>query len=402
LGGIAVVGAASSSKVLGAAVGAVTSLVVTTAIGAQTVRSGLISPASISALARIVYGVFLPAFLGTSVIHTVTNYGVQPELLVMPLAAAAQIFLARAVARRCLLPFIGVNAETEAGRELLFCCTFHNPGVLPLLFFDAFFRAPYSDPLVLPKLIAYVSFYLMGYSPICWSVGRGILLDDRSSTTQKSTDDLHLAARLRRAVLGFVSPPPVAGAVAGLLIATCPPLRELFVGSDAPLGVAFKAVERFAGGYLPSASLCLAGSLVSGAGASVASVLASADHSNDDNDELASSKSIAEPLDIGFKQRIAVICAARFVVMPLIGAGALQLLAAANLLPSPAAQPVLWFFLLTQFSMPPAQNSVVMLQVAGKPEGATRMARTLFLVYAFSTVPLALLFHAHIKACELF
>ena len=231
------------------------------------------------------------------------------------------------------------------------------------------------------------------------------MLDDRSSTKQKSTDNLHLAARLRRALLGFVSPPPVAGAVAGLLIATCPPLRELFVGSDAPLGVAFKAVERFAGGYLPSASLCLAGSLVSGAGASVASVLASAYHSNDDNDELASSKSIAElhePLDIGFKQRIAVICAARFVVMPLIGAGALQLLAAANLLLSPAAQPVLWFFLLTQFSMPPAQNSVVMLQVAGKPEGATRMARTLFLVYAFSTVPLALLFHAHIKACELF
>jgi len=404
-GGIAVVDSIASSKVFGAAAGAVTSLVVTTAIGAQTVRSGVISPESISALARIVYGCFLPAFMATSVIHTVTAYGVQPELLAMPFVAAAQILLARAVTRRFILPFTGIDADSRAGRELSFCCTFHNPGLLPLLFFDALFSAPFPDASVLPKLVAYVSFYLMGYSPICWSIGRDVLCYDGSSKApNEATKVLHVLTRMRKTLVSLVSPLPVAGSLTGLIVATCPFLLNLFVGSAAPLGVAYKAVERFAGGYLPSASLCLAGSLVSGvAKASKTSAgNSTADHgSSRDQNNLKNSEAEAEPTCISFKKRIAIICAARFIAMPIIGAAALHFLAAINLLPSPAAQPVLWFFLLTQFSMPPAQNSVVMLQVAGLPEGATRMARILLIVYAISTVPLTFLLQAHIKTCGL-
>ena len=404
--GIAIVDTLASSKVFGAAAGAVTSLVVTTAIGAQTVRSGVISPESISALGKIVYGCFLPAFMATSVIHTVTAYGVQPELLAMPFAAAAQIFLARAVTRRFILPFTGIDADSRAGRELSFCCTFHNPGLLPLLFFDALFSAPFPDASVLPKLVAYVSFYLMGYSPVCWSIGRDVLCFDGSAKNapEEPTKDLHFLTRMRKTLVSLLSPLPVAGSLTGLIVATCPFLLNLFVGSNAPLGVAYKAVERFAGGYLPSASLCLAGSLVSGVSqASKTSTSASVDRgSSSDQGGAKNEVAAAKPQsNVGFKKRIAIICAARFIAMPIIGAASLHFLAAINLLPSPAAQPVLWFFLLTQFSMPPAQNSVVMLQVAGLPEGATRMARILLIVYAISTLPLTFLLQSHIRTCGL-
>ena len=78
--------------------------------------------------------------------------------------------------------------------------------------------------------------------------------------------------------------------------------------------------------------------------------------------------------------------------MPLLAWTLLNTLAAARAFPTISSAPALWFFLLTEFSMPPAQNSVVMFQVVDRPEGATRMARTLLLSYGIAAVPLSILF----------
>ena len=57
--------------------------------------------------------------------------------------------------------------------------------------------------------------------------------------------------------------------------------------------------------------------------------------------------------------------------------------------------------MLTQFAMPPAQNTVVMFQLRDDPKAAKRQARTLLVVYAAAVAPLAFLFDAYLRTCGL-
>ena len=391
-----------SMGVFGASVGAVTQLCVTTALGAATVISGAIEPSSISALAKVVYNLFLPSFLFCSVIKTVTTYGISPQFLLMPLFAGLQIAVGLFASRFVILPLLGVKPSSECGRELMLCTSFGNPGVLPLLFFDALFRSPYPDPAVVPKLAAFVSFYLMGFTPLFWAVGKQIITG--SDGVAKDTDSSGgLLRRLGGRAASFVKPPPVRGALLGLLVAVTPALRAVLVTEAAPLRSVFVALNKFAQAYLPSASLVLAGSLVSGATRAKPSTSKPSLNTQDDaklRGEVANNGD--KPLlggtatddggGGGMKRFIATICVARFLVMPLLAWTLLKTLAAARAFPTISSAPALWFFLLTEFSMPPAQNSVVMFQVVDRPEGATRMARTLLLTYGIAAVPLSILF----------
>ena len=226
--------------VFGASVGAVKQLFITIALGAATVLSGAIEPASISALSKIVYNLFLPSFLFCSVIKTVTTYGVSPQLLLMPLFATLQISVGLLVSRFVVLPLLRINPKSDRGRELTLCTSFHNPGVLPLLFFDALFRAPYPDAAVMPQLAAFVSFYLMGYTPLFWSVGKGIITGGggggggSSSSEKENLSAVKRVVGAAKAVFGAFSPPPVRGALFGLFVAVTP-LKSLLLTDTAPL-----------------------------------------------------------------------------------------------------------------------------------------------------------------------
>jgi auxin efflux carrier family protein len=67
------------------------------------------------------------------------------------------------------------------------CSGFGNSGVLPLLFVTALFRG-HPDPTVMPRAIAYVSFFLMGWSPAFWTVGYSTLTShlNKDTTTAAS------------------------------------------------------------------------------------------------------------------------------------------------------------------------------------------------------------------------
>ena len=69
--------------------------------------------------------------------------------------------------------------------------------------------------------------------------------------------------------------------------------------------------------------------------------------------------------------------------------------------PTPTANPLLWFFMLTQFSMPPAQNTVVQFQLRDMPDAAARQARTLLTIYSVAAIPLTLLFNVYLRATGL-
>ena len=103
----------ASSKVFAAATGAVSRLVVTTALGAATVKANIVTPEQINGLAKVAYNFFLPCFLFTTLIRTVATYGLSPELLLlMPFAACAQIAIAFLVP----LPTGACRREAAVGR----------------------------------------------------------------------------------------------------------------------------------------------------------------------------------------------------------------------------------------------------------------------------------------------
>ena len=52
---------------------------------------------------------------------------------------------------------------------------------------------------------------------------------------------------------------------------------------------------------------------------------------------------------------------------------------------------VVAFTILMQECMPPAQNSVVILQLDHKKERAAKMPKTLIVIYSLSTIPVTLL-----------
>ena len=320
--------AGASSKVFAAATGAVSRLVVTTALGAATVKANIVTPDQINGLAKVVYNFFLPCFLFTTLIRTVATYGLSPELLLlMPFAAVAQIGIAFLVSRFLLVPLVGVKPQSAAARELTLSGSFGNPGVLPLLFFDALFAGA-RDASLLPRLVALTSFYLIGFTPAFWALGNAILADDDpdAACLVVSPDECEPTTRLGRAkaaLAALLKPPPVRAALGGLAVAACTPLRDALVGPDARLANVFAALTRFSGAYLPSASLVLAGSLIAGGG-------------GDDDD--------APP---GLR-RIVALCLHRFCLLPALGAGALFGLARVGLFPAPRASPLVWFFLLTQ------------------------------------------------------
>ena len=111
---------AAGSVVFRAAVGAVGQLVVTTAVGALTVKQGVVTPDQITALARVIYNLFLPCFLFCSVVKTVTTYGLEPTLLLMPVFAAAQIVVAHVASR--LVASVAVDPRDEDGAKQLLLC----------------------------------------------------------------------------------------------------------------------------------------------------------------------------------------------------------------------------------------------------------------------------------------
>ncbi|KAJ1457430.1 hypothetical protein M885DRAFT_562775 [Pelagophyceae sp. CCMP2097] len=365
----------ASKPVFAAGAGAVAQFVATTGVGAAAVSSGLVSASAVKALAAVVYALFLPCMLFCSVLR-VAAVGVTPALLLMPVAAWVQVAFAYALARLVIVPLSGADYNTDAGRELVHCCTFGNPGVLPLLFFTAIFGPPYADAAVLPVLTSYISFYLAGFSPLFWALGTRILAGGTPAThTAVETPPAEAEpANWRAALVANLKrvSPPVAAALLGLFAAVTP-LGRLLVGDGAPLGALFLALESFGRAYLPSATLCLAGALVSGAAAEDAP----------DSGGAALGK------------QVATIAMARFLVLPACGVATLSGLAALGAFPTIEAAPVLWFFLLTQFSMPTAQNSVIMVQVAGK--SANRMAKTIFLLYAAATVPITALLSIYIR-----
>jgi hypothetical protein len=136
--------------------------------------------------------------------------------------------------------------------------------------------------------------------------------------------------------------------------------------------------------YLPAAILVLAGSLV---GAKPAAAPATTDSTNG----AAAVTKTAPSL-----KAIVAIFISRFFLAPLLSLGLLQSFVAAGLLRPAETRPraVISFVLLMEGCMPPAQNSVIMLQLEGLKERASTMAKLLTLMYSLAVIPVTFLLSA--------
>ena len=193
-------------------------------------------------------------------------------------------------------------------------------------------------------------------------------------------------------------PPPVMGVLLGMVVATVPILRSAFVGtasgdsrapSRAPLGVVFDTAQNFGKAASPLSLLVLVSSLAMGAGFGKKAPPAPAREQGGSHQPAAPAK-----CTLPFYKRWAIVSFSRCVVSPALMLGLLKAASSdllRNSIGSPLEQPMLWFVCLLESCMPPAQNQVVMLQVANKMEQANEMATFLFGVYATSMVPLTVI-----------
>ena len=233
-------------------------------LGAGFVQQGHLEPTIISALSKATFSILLPMFLCTSIIQSVTKYGLNKSSLAVPLLAIVQSTCLFLASKFILLPLASIDAESDEGRATTVCCSFGNSGVVPLIFCESLFRHSANSDYV-AQSTAFVSLFLIGWSPFFWSFGRSVLIPDRSKSSETKSSAAKLMDLAKRAL-----PPPVVGVFVGLFIATTP-LCRLFLSppdseAKAPLSIVFNSVANFGRAASPLSLLILVSSLAIGAG----------------------------------------------------------------------------------------------------------------------------------------
>mmetsp|Transcript_2640 Transcript_2640/g.6323 ORF Transcript_2640/g.6323 Transcript_2640/m.6323 type:complete len:409 (+) Transcript_2640:2-1228(+) len=384
----------ATNPAIHAATRAALELVVSSGVGVASIDRGLLNQQTIKALSKATFTILLPLFLGTSILKTITKYGLSKSSLAVPVLAAVQSFVLYNFTTLVLYPYFLSPEEraTDDARGTAVCASFGNAGVVPLIFCDSLFRKGASQNDNMALSTGFVSMFLVGWSPFFWSFGRSILLGDSETklpAKRKTTRKEELLSKAKTLL-----PPPVMGVLIGMVIATIPILRRLFIddgsstSTPALLGVVFDTAQNFGKAASPLSLLVLVSSLALGAGFGP----------NDQTAPKPSTRSSSTTTTIPFVKRWALVSISRFVVSPALMLGLLKAascpkffpFSSSSLIGTSLEQPMLWFVCLLESCMPPAQNQVMMLQVANKMKQANEMATFLFSVYATSMIPLTI------------
>mmetsp|Transcript_13505 Transcript_13505/g.16362 ORF Transcript_13505/g.16362 Transcript_13505/m.16362 type:complete len:476 (-) Transcript_13505:27-1454(-) len=375
--------------VLTAALGATTKLLSSIGIGALATPAGpkqfgrILDGPAVSALSKLTYWLFQPCFLFCGVAGTLAKASTPQvpgsaavgmttsSLLLLPLASLIQISLGFVAAkiittkRFGIRPaFLGIDTDDEAGAsDIRMCTTFANSGPLPLILTDALFRGG-----LLSDVAACISFYLLAWSPLFWTFGKIILglneESDEASDVQSSRSSV--VVKQIKSILS----PPVMGSILGVIVGSNSVLRNLFISPTGLLAPVFGSLKTFGSAYLPAAILVLSGSLVK-----------KRDPTADAAKTSLSSKTIVS------------ILLSRFILSPIIALSTVRLMTFFKLMPVNNARnlAIVTFALLMEGCMPPAQNSVILLQLANEKDRAGKMAKLLTITYSLSAIPVTLL-----------
>lgn len=370
-----VASADANAVIVQVALKSIANLLSTCGVGFVFAKKGLLDQNSLSTLSKLIFSVFQPMFLFGNVFSVVSNIFASGEtnaaIFMLPLAAIVQLGLGLMTGKLFTLLLYGREDSSEQAKELMACCTFSNSGPLPMVFASGIFR---SNAAVSQKAIAYISLYLLGWSPFFWILGPAVLGDNVPTQANISPEEkAKVTAEKRKALLARIFSPPVMASLCGMGAASVPFLRHLVRGPFNPL---LETSKTLGNAYLPAVLLVLAGSLANTSGGSSAAA---------ETPQQSMFKSMLEKAknNAGYAKQLLAIYLAKFLFIPTFTfaliAYARKTFPVFNTFL--VNDPMLYFVLLIETCMPSAQNLTVILQLQGKKDASARLARTLLFIY---------------------
>ncbi|KAM6595742.1 hypothetical protein CsatA_006266 [Cannabis sativa] len=340
---------------------------------------------AIKYLNTIVFYVFNPALVGSSLANTVT-YDSMIKLWFMPVNVLITFIIGS------LLGWIVIHF-TRPPQHLrgliLGCCAAGNLGNLPLIIIPALCKekgSPFGDSDVCYSYgMAYVSLSMAIGAVYLWSYVYNIVrvsstsINDIKSSRESleeplllpSPEDvalqvgdsessgikqLRLVKLFRELNLKALLAPSTIGAIIGYIIGVVPLFRKSLIGSGAPLRVIQDSAVLLGDGAIPALTLIIGGNLLRG----------------------LRGEGIQKSLVVG-------IVVARYIALPLTG---ILVVKGAVHLGLVQKEPLYQFVLLLQFVVPPAMNIGTMTQLFGA--GEKECSVIMFWTYALASISLTI------------
>lgn len=350
-----------------AAIKAIAKLLSTCGVGVYASRIGLLNQQALSVLSKLIFSLLQPCLLFvnvSTVVSKLESSGGIASVSMLLGAAAFQIMVGYALGK-VLSKLVYGRKSSESSRQLIACSTFSNSGPLPFVFVDSLFRS-HPDPTLLVKSNAYISMYLLCWSPLFWIIAPAILTEAKPANTPEER------AAQRKQLIGRILSPPVVGSILGMIVGSIPLLKRVLIASTGVLNPFYEALRTLGSGYLPAVLLVLAGSLA-------------APQDKADEETQTSKATLVETIkkNRSFGFQILTIYLAKFFFLPTLSfflvSTARKYIPFINEIFS--KNPLLLFILLLETCMPSAQNTTVILQLKGEKSAAGRLARVLMLIY---------------------
>jgi predicted permease len=238
-----------------------------------------------------------------------------------------------------------LKPSKDLRRAVVAATAFGNSGYIPFTLVAAVAAAApqfQSDPQAADRGIAFVSVYLMAFSPCLWGIAFPYLGGEHGE-------------RLRwRQLLS----PPVLSVLAGITLGLVPPFRALLIEEGAPLRVFLDAANVLGAAAIPCGLLILGANL---------------------GDRRQTNTEIR-------RRDIATVCVGRYVLLPALGIPLVLGLFHLGVIPN---DPMCLLVLLIEAGVPPATNLAVMCQIHNRNE--TAMSKLLVWSYIVEIPTLTLL-----------
>ena len=226
---------------------AVSSIILIGGAGALLVRFNVINKDALRTLGKLVYFLMLPCLLFTNLAVSI-NLQQLGEYWIFPVSCVIHVF-SGILAGSLVVKLCRPQPEMKAG--VAAATAFSNTGYLPIPLMIAVtqvFPCFRNDPLAADTAVAYISVFLVGYSPLLWTFGHSII-DGR---------------KMRDISFRQFFPPPVIGVIIGVVFGLTPFLKEMTCSNSGLLNPFYKAASIIAMGTVPCALLLLGGNLAGG------------------------------------------------------------------------------------------------------------------------------------------
>ncbi len=212
--------------------------------GVFLARTGALKLESTRAISTCVFSLMLPCLLFSKLATAISLERLQ-ELWILPVSCVALTALGFAVGM--VGARLAGHGRDDVGRVVITCAAIPNASYLPIPLMlaacstiPALAAIPGSGDIA----VAYISIYLVLFSPMMWTLGFAFLSGEKGGFSMK----------------GFFSP-PLAGVALGLLVGLAPPLKALLVQKTGVLYPFYNAADTIGIGTIPAALIVLGSNL---------------------------------------------------------------------------------------------------------------------------------------------